>query len=396
MKAAWGSALDAAWGDSPRCPVSRRACSFGGALRRTHPVPCAMDPAPNDSTATDQQLAPEELATLFQAAPDGIVIVDEGGRIRHLNPEAERMFGYSRAEIIGQPVETLVPEASRRSHAAHRDGYVARPHTRPMGIGMELRGRRKDGSEFPVEISLSATEAHDRLSVIAIVRDVSVRRQLQEYSARELRAAEEERRRIARELHDETAQQLSALLLHLRAASTRSDGGAPPEFLDELHEGILAAAEGVRRIARGLRPPALDELGIHSALEGHLRSVAEATDVALELDLPPIDTPLSEEAQLVLYRVVQEALANAVRHSGATRIRVGLSSTDEGVTALVEDDGLGFALEEVRLAESGALGIVGMTERTRGVGGRLDISSEPGRGTRVEIRLPAAGKADRG
>src|SRR5690348_10471990 len=109
---------------------------------------------------------------LLEAAPDAMVCVDGDGRIALVNAQAERLFGYSRQELAGQPVEILVPDAARAIHPRHRAGYLAEPKPRPMGAGMELAGRRKDGTTFPAEISLSAIDTDEGILVTAAVRDV--------------------------------------------------------------------------------------------------------------------------------------------------------------------------------------------------------------------------------
>jgi PAS domain S-box-containing protein len=116
---------------------------------------------------------------LLEAAPDAMVCVDGDGRIALVNAQAERLFGYGRDELVGQPVEILVPDAVRAVHPAHRAGYTTDPRPRPMGAGMELAGRRRDGSTFPAEISLSAIDTEEGLLVIAAVRDVTERLEVQ-------------------------------------------------------------------------------------------------------------------------------------------------------------------------------------------------------------------------
>jgi PAS domain S-box-containing protein len=118
----------------------------------------------------------EKFRRLLEAAPDGMVIVDRTGRMQLVNSQTERMFGYSREELLNQPVEILIPENFRQEHPQHRDAYYRAPHRRPMGSGLELLGRRKDGTTFPVEISLSPLEEADGILVTAAIRDVTERK----------------------------------------------------------------------------------------------------------------------------------------------------------------------------------------------------------------------------
>lgn len=335
-----------------------------------------------------------EYRALFEAAPDGILIVDEHGVVRDANPCALSMFGYAREEIVGREIEDLVPAPLRGAHREMRRGYMDAPRARPMGIGLELRGLRKDGTEIPVEISLSPLAIEGRPHVISIVRDVTERRELRAFGVGSLRAAEEERERIARELHDDTAQRLAGLMLLLRAASRVEDREERARRIDQIREEIADAAEAVRRIARGLRPPALDEVGLGSALESLVRSLSRAHGVGIELDADPLDGRLGTDAELALYRIVQEALTNAVRHADASRIRVALRAGDETLCVTVEDDGRGFAAPGDLRDGGHGLGLIGMRERARNAGGSLTIASAPGAGTRVRAELPWEGRAE--
>lgn len=325
--------------------------------------------------------------SIFEAAPDGIALVDEDGTIVEANPQMERLFGYEPGTLVGQSVEALVPETVRDAHRGHRARYGSQPRRRPMGIGMELVGRRADGTEFPAEISLSPLP--ERVGcVICIVRDVTDRVRLRAFTKDAVDAAEEERRRIARELHDDTAQVLSALLLKLEAVLRTHDEAARERLCREVKDGLREAAEGVRRIARGLRPPALEDAGVVAAIEAHVRAISERSGgVVTEFEAEPVDGGLSEEARLVLYRVVQEAVTNALKHAEPSRILVSLRMEDGDVVACVEDDGSGFEPAAIERRSHG-LGLVGMRERAAGVGGRVTFESRPGEGTRVVLRLP--------
>jgi PAS domain S-box-containing protein len=336
-------------------------------------------------------MATEEFRAVFDAAPDGILVVDHRGLIRAVNPMAGRLFGYERDELEGQQIEILVPQAVRGIHVEHRARYLRSPRPRPMGLDLELRGRRQDGSEFPVEISLSPWESPEGLRVIVTVRDVTQRKRLRDFGAGALRASEDERRRIARELHDDTAQHLASLLMWVRLIEPSVMDEDGRERLRDLRNELAACAEGVRRIARGLRPPELEDAGIVAALRAHARFIREGTGSDVRIEADAIDDVLGADARLVLYRVVQEAVSNALRHAGTDVVRIQVVLEGDRVVGTVRDEGRGFGpAVENRLGAG--LGLISMQERAAMVGGRLTIESRPGEGTTVRVELPASAR----
>ncbi len=214
------------------------------------------------------------------------------------------------------------------------------------------------------------------------------RQRLRDIAARALHAEEEERKRIARELHDETAQSLAALLIRLRLARCADQPGAREALLEEVRQQITVTIEGIRRFARGLRPPALDELGLVPAIEAHARALSEAVGLKVEVEAEPVRGLLSPEAELALYRIVQEALSNVARHSGTAEACVRIARAPGSVIATVEDRGRGFDVTGVARVAGRGLGLFGMRERAEYVGGRVEIESAPGAGTRVCAQIP--------
>jgi PAS domain S-box-containing protein len=332
----------------------------------------------------------ESYEAVFLASPDGVLVIDSGGRIRAANPMAETLFGYTQDQLLGQGVDMLVPDRVRPHHSGHREAYAAEPRARPMGIGMELSARRRDGSEFPVEISLSPVSSEGEMLVIASVRDVTERRRLRHFGAAALHAAEAERKRIARELHDDTAQRISALLLRLRMLEREAQGRGVQLGLEGFRDELAACGDGVRRIARGLRPPELEDAGVVAALRAHARSLRDGSGLAVEVEADPVDDLLDQQGRLAVYRIVQEALANVIRHSGAFSARVSVRRDGETVVVEVSDDGRGFAEGTVSQTLGGGLGLIGMEERAAGLGGRVRVESTQGKGTRVTVVLPIA------
>ncbi len=198
-----------------------------------------------------------------------------------------------------------------------------------------------------------------------------------------LRAQEEERRRLARDLHDEVNQALTAILLRLEALSQ----GAPPELGSELSEvkRLVNQAMGeLLQLARQLRPTALDDHGLLPAMASQVRRFAAQTGIKADLNARGESTKLAPDEEIAVYRIAQEALANVARHAGATQVDVDLNAGEDGIELIVRDDGRGF---ETHRAASG-LGLGGMAERARLVGGELTIASEPGAGTELCLRVP--------
>lgn len=215
------------------------------------------------------------------------------------------------------------------------------------------------------------------------------RRRLQDVADRALRAEEAERKRVALELHDETAQHLASLLIRLRVARNTRDPALREVQLDEIRGELARALEGIRRFARALRPPALDEVGLVAAVREHVRSLCETAGLTVDVEADPIDAVLSPQAELVLYRIVQEALSNVVRHAGARSVRVRIARGESAVVAEVTDDGRGFLVGEELHRPGRGLGLFGMQERAAYVGGSVDIQSRPGEGTTVRVTMPA-------
>jgi two-component system, NarL family, sensor histidine kinase UhpB len=199
-----------------------------------------------------------------------------------------------------------------------------------------------------------------------------------------LRAQEEERRRVARDLHDEVNQALTAILLRLEALG-HDVPEAQRDEVAELKRLAVQAMDELLNLARQLRPTALDDHGLVTAIEAQVRGFSDRTGIAARLETDGDPAALDEEKQTVIYRIAQEALANAGRHAGASHVDVALTAVGEGARLRVADDGAGF---DPRTARRGGLGLEGMAERARLVGGELDLRSTPGRGTEVTLEVP--------
>lgn len=217
-------------------------------------------------------------------------------------------------------------------------------------------------------------------------------RRLRELATQVIEAQEGERKRIARELHDDTAQILFAQLLNITAFKS-SESEAVQQAAEHLEPMTVEAIEGVRRLALELRPPALDDLGVREAISELIQRIAENSGIAVDEHLQLSRERLPPEIELVLYRITQEALTNVVKHARASWVEVELSREQDRVTLVVKDDGSGFDVDSVtERDETGlGLGLFGMVERATLVGGTLDITSSPGHGTQVALMIPLMG-----
>lgn len=336
---------------------------------------------------------------LLDSAPDGMVIVDASGIIQVVNAQAERLFGYTRVELRGQSIETLLPERFRAAHVRHRFGYFGRPQARPMGANLDLYGRRKDGSEFPVDISLSPMESEGGMLVIAAVRDVTDRRdakrkldesvemqQRQRLFARLVAAQEEERLRIASDIHDDTIQAMTATSLRMQQLRRHLQDPAQIELLTRLDDAVRESITRLRRLMFDLRPAALDRAGLVAALRELLERLESETHIRFELENHTETEPVGE-LRTALYRIAQEALANVKKHSGAERVHVDVRTVSDGCRVRIADDGHGFDLNGSE-DRPGHLGLVSMRERAQIAGGWCSVKCPPGQGTVVEFWVP--------
>lgn len=324
-------------------------------------------------------------AEVVRAAPDGILIVSREGEIRFANPQAAKLFGYPQEQLVGLPLENLIPEPLRRRHRGHMRSYTRSPTRRPMNAGLELYALRRDGTQIPVEISLSPARLDDCDVVIAMVRDVTEAMRMRAFGAGTLRVAENERRRIAQELHDDTAQRLAAVKMGLKRAQF-----LPPEeqreLCDDLRAEVGSIAASVSAIARGLTPPELERIGVVECVRAWLGQRVDNGGPAVTLRADPVDDSLDLDQRLVLYRIVQEAVSNVVRHAEAANLTVSITEVDGVVETRVEDDGVGFDVARKRQALHG-LGLMGIRERAAMVGALVSIVSHPGKGTTVRLAM---------
>lgn len=324
---------------------------------------------------------------LLDSAPDGMLVVGPDGRIVVANSQMEELFGYEREELIGQRPELLVADQFRSVHLAHRARYEGHPTLRTMGSGLSLRGRRKDGSDFPVEISLSPRATSDGTLIVAAVRDISERQRLEaERSALiEAARARNERERIAMDLHDGIIQSIFGVGLGLEIAADEASGTAVEPLIEKAVDQLNDVIRDIRAYIFELRPMAYDGNltdSLHQ-LAGAFRASSPITiDLELDADLVGLDDAVA----LAMFQIVQETLANARKHSQAKHVRLAVQSTEDSIVARVADDGMGFDATTER--DEKHRGLRNLASRANSLGGRLEIDSAPGRGTTISLFVP--------
>jgi PAS domain S-box-containing protein len=362
-------------------------------------VACVRDRS-EAAVADDGRRRSERLIRgVLESAPDAMVAVDPAGRIQVVNTRTEALFGYARSELLTMSVDDLVPASMRATHATHRAQYLREPAVRPMGQGLELSGRRKDGSEFPVDISLSPMQTEGGMLVVAAVRDITDRKlaerrlaESQEAAERRrlmvhlVHAQEEERRKIAGDIHDDSIQAMTAASLRLQQLRKHMTTEQQLELLGRLDEAVRESITRLRRLMFDLRPPALDRTGLGPAVRELLDRLRSETEIDYTLDDRLASEP-SPDLRIELYRILQEAVANVRKHSGARTVKVLLEAAAGGYHVGVTDDGSGFDSES-RTGVAGHIGLVAMRERATIAGGRFAVESRPGRGTTVDFWLP--------
>jgi two-component system, chemotaxis family, CheB/CheR fusion protein len=353
-----------------------------------------------EGTKTRQRAIESEatVRALLETAAQAIIAVNPEGKILLLNAATEKMFGYSHDEIIGQEVGVLLPERFRQRHTEHVAKWFSQPIPRRMGAGLDLAGLREDGTEFPVEISLSYIGTAQGIVGVAFVSDITERKkneealldyqkQLQNLTGNLLSVQESGNRALARELHDVFSQDLAGL--NLEVADLRASVKKPAvitERLKKLGKKIARLADEMHRTSRQLHPAIVHELGLEAALREECDRFSKQFAVLIGFTSKDVPAPLPDEVSLCLYRVVQESLRNIGKHAKATEVNLQLRGLPGGIGLRIEDNGDGFDVEEAR--KGGGLGLISMEERVRLVNGKFDIQSQPGVGTIVEVFVP--------
>lgn len=342
---------------------------------------------------TELQLTREALVSsekrsraVLETAVNAIITMSEQRIIETVNSATERIFGYTRTEMVGQNIKMLMPQPYRDKHDGYVQNYMQTGVKKIIGIGREAVGQRKDGTVFPMDLSVGeALLPEGRRVFTGIIRDLSDRKILEE---KILQISEEEQHRIGQDLHDDLCQQLAAIgcLAKVAHQQLQKSGNAEAENLHEIVRLVTHANVRAREMSRGLMPVVLDAEGLMAALV----ELAQGTERIFRVTCPfrcdrPVQVPDNKMATQ-LFRIAQEAVANAIKHSRAERIEVTLAEEDNQLLLLIRDNGIG--IPDNISGKSTGMGLLTMTHRARMMGGMLSIEHDDFGGTVVRCRVP--------
>jgi PAS domain S-box-containing protein len=357
-----------------------------------------------------------ELRLLLETAKQGIVSVDAHGTIVTANRAIEEMFGWGAGQLIGQSIERLLPSSLRALHARHRAGYFSSPYPRLMGGGLDLVGERKDGSTFPIEVSLNHVVGPGGAHAFAFVTDITERKRVA--SALQERTAELERRtaqlsqlasdltlaeqhareQLARTLHDGLQQLLVVAALNLDQHVKRHEQGAAAQIdlIVQAKNHLAEAIKAARVLSFELYPPMLHSSGLPGALTWLADWTRNKYGLDVRVSADPAADSRRKDVRTLLFESVRELLLNVVKHAQVDNVTVNLEVAAGGMLAItVRDEGVGF--DAARLADRAKAAQVGwglfsIRERLTLLGGQFEIDSAPGEGTRFRLIAPRGGR----
>lgn len=346
-----------------------------------------------DRKLAEQQVRESEdrLAGIIGTAMDAMIAIDAEQRIVLFNPAAEKMFGCLGEEAVGTTIDRFIPERFRRKHTEYiqtfrRSGVTARL----MSSRGVLWALRTNGEEFPIEASISHTESDGKKMFTVIIRDISERLRAEEalssIGRRLIEAHEEERTWIGRELHDDINQRLAILAIEMDAWKQEVSRDKLSEHLSHAKQRIMDLSMDVQALSHRLHSSKLEYLGLAVAAGSFCKEVSEKAKVDVQFSHSAVPSTMPKEVSLCLFRVLQEALQNAIKYSGVSRFHVNLRRMSDGLELTVADEGKGF-VEQAGFSSHG-LGLISMRERLQIVDGELEIKTQLGAGTTIIARVP--------
>ncbi len=335
-------------------------------------------------TASAVRDGEERLRAILETAVEGIITIDERGIIESFNPASEKIFGYAAAEVIGKNVRVLMATPHREQHDGYLENYKHTGHAKIIGIGRETFARKKDGTLFPMDLSVSEVKLTDRRIFTGFVRDITERKRLEKEI---LEISEREQRRIGQDLHDGLCQHLAGIemlsqVLAQKLARKSKDGSARAT---EIAKAVRESISQTRLLARGLSPVTLESEGLMSALAELALNTEKMFRVRCEFQCDEVVKFDNHAAATHLFRIAQEAVSNAIKHGKAKKISLQLSEDPARLHLRVSDNGLGFPKN---FSGGNGMGLRIMQTRIGMVGGTLTIEPNAKNGVSVICSAP--------
>ena len=309
--------------------------------------------------------------SILRTTVDAIITINNRGSIRTFNRAAEKLFQYKASEVIGKNVKILMPQPYKREHDGYIENYHQTGRRKIIGIGRDVTGKRKDGTTFPMYLAVSEVNVNNQRLYTGIIRNVTEQRRLEQEV---LRISEHERHRIGQDLHDGLGQMLTGISMINKniAASLKKEGHPLAPEVDELTTLLKEADEYARGLSRGLIPVEFESEGLHAALERLATNAGKLLNIECELNSTNNFQFEDTTSMTHLYRIVQEAISNAVKHGNATKAVVSLHGNQERLLIKIEDNGTGFP---ENWDKHKGLGVRIMQFRARLIGANLEIDT---------------------
>jgi PAS domain S-box-containing protein len=331
-------------------------------------------------------IAQERNRGILETAVNAIITISERGIIESVNPATERMFGFKAEEMVGENIKMLMPGPYREQHDSYMAHYRHTGERKVIGIGREVLAQRKDGSVFPVDLSVGEVILPTGRVFTGIIRDITDRKMLEQEM---IEISEKEQQRIGQDIHDDLCQQLAAIscLAQVVQQKLKKAGQADDaESLSEIVKLTSQANTRAREMSRGLVPVVLESAGLMSALQELAASTQKVFRISCRF-VPDGQVLVDDNmTAMQLYRIAQEAVGNALKHSRATQIDISLAKQGDNFLLKVRDNGVG--IPDHAPGKGTGMGLLTMTHRAKMLGGRLNVTPEKPRGTLVKCEVP--------
>lgn len=350
-------------------------------MKKNKKIPVARHVASTESAVRDRE---ERLRAILETAVEGIITISEHGIIESFNQASEKIFGYAAAEVIGKNVSVLMSTPHREQHDGYIENYKQTGHAKIIGIGRETVARKKDGTLFPIDLSVSEVNLSDRRIFTGFIRDITERKRLEKEN---LEISEREQRRIGQDLHDGLCQHLAGIEMLSQVLAQKLARNSKTEAVraTEIATAVREAIGQTRLLARGLSPVTLESEGLMSALTELALNTEKMFRVHCRFDCPEVVKFEDHAAATHLFRITQEAVSNAIKHGKAKNITISLQATSGHLNLEVSDNGMGFPKD---FKGGNGMGLRIMQSRINMVGGSLTIQSRPTGGSIVKFNAP--------